>query len=111
MSAFSINLIVEKFSDFSTELTITNDSNGAPLNLAGYTALSKMKRSHTSSTAYDINVEFVDRLAGIIRLFLTYEETAEIPAGRYVYDVLLTSPNDSKVRVVEGLIEVSPGVT
>lgn len=111
MSAFSINLIVEKNSDYSTELTITNDSNGVPLNLAGYTAAAKMKKSYTSSTEYNINVEFLDRVAGVIRLFLSSAETSQIPSGRYVYDVLLTSPNNTKTRVVEGLIEVSPGVT
>jgi hypothetical protein len=111
MTAFSINFIVEKNADYSTEINITNESNGAPLNLAGYTAEAKMKKSHTSSTFYNINVEFADRIGGILRIFLTNIETSNIPAGRYVYDVVINSPNGIKTRVVEGIIEVSPGVT
>lgn len=110
MTAFSLNFPVEKYADFSKELTITNE-NGSPLNLAGYTAAAKMKRSYTSSTSYDVRVEFLDRVAGVIRIYLTNEDTSDIPAGRYVYDVVLTSPNGTKTRVVEGLMEVSPGAT
>jgi hypothetical protein len=111
MTAFSINFIVERNADYSSEINITNESNGSPLNLAGYTSQATMKRSHTSSVSYNINVEFADRIGGVLRIFLTNEETSNIPAGRYVYDVIITSPNGVKTRVVEGIIEVSPGVT
>lgn len=108
MAAYAINLIVEENSDFDTTLTITDSDNGLPMNLAGYTGEAKIKKSYKSTTSYSFTLEFVDRVAGIIRLGL---DADSVPAGRYVYDVILTSPNGTKIRVVDGLLEVSPGVT
>ena len=45
MAAYSINLLVEKNTDFSTTITITDEDNGLPLNLTGFTAEAKIKRS------------------------------------------------------------------
>lgn len=110
MSAISINLIVPQGSDYDATFTITND-NGAPLNLAGYTAEAKLKKTHTSSAYQSFAVEFVDRIAGVIKISLSNQQTSLLKSYRYVYDIVLTSPNDVRTRVIEGLIEVSPGVT
>ena len=37
--------------------------------------------------------------------------TAALEARRYVYDIILTSPQSIKTRVIEGIVEVTPGVT
>jgi hypothetical protein len=37
--------------------------------------------------------------------------TADIVPGRYVYDVLITSPSVVKTRVIEGIVTVLPSVT
>ena len=37
--------------------------------------------------------------------------TAAIDAGRYVYDLMITSGSGDKTRVVEGQATVTPGVT
>lgn len=111
MSAYSINLQVEKNANFDTTLTIADEDNGLPLNLTGFTAEAKMKRSFASTTSHAMSVEFVDRLSGVIRLSLTPQQSSVLTAKRYVYDVVITSPSGVKTRVVEGIVEVSPGVT
>ena len=37
--------------------------------------------------------------------------TANLRAGRYMYDVLVTSSSGNKIRAVEGIVNVLPGVT
>ena len=37
--------------------------------------------------------------------------TAVIEGGRYVYDLVLNSPNDYKTRPIQGNLLVIPGVT
>jgi len=111
MAAYSINLPVEKNSDFSTTITIADEDNGLPLNLTGFTAQAKLKRSFTSAVAQTFSVEFVDRVAGVLGLSLSSTQTATLTAKRYVYDLVITSPAGVKTRVVEGIVEVSPGVT
>ena len=46
----------------------------------------------------------------MISLSLTHEQTSALKAGRYVYDIVLTS-GDSKTTVVEGSVLVREGVT
>jgi len=44
-------------------------------------------------------------------LNLTAAATANIAAGRYVYDTKITDQNSSVLRILEGIAEVSPSVT
>jgi hypothetical protein len=37
--------------------------------------------------------------------------TSTLSEGRYVYDIVLTSPTSTKSRVIQGNIIVNPGVT
>jgi hypothetical protein len=111
MAAYSINLLVEKNTDFSTTITITDEDNGLPLNLTGFTAEAKIKRSFASVVSQSFVVEFIDRVDGVIGLSLTNTQTALLTARRYVYDLVVTSPAGIKTRMVEGIIEVSPGAT
>lgn len=110
MSAININLIVEQGADYDVDFTIRNDD-GSPLNLTGYTAASVMKKTYTSVRSYPFVVTFINRLAGEISISMGKTETASLKEGRYVYDIVLTSPQSIANRVIQGNILVHPGVT
>ena len=42
---------------------------------------------------------------------MTSANTANLTPGRYMYDVIITSPDSVTTRVVEGIVVVAPGVT
>ena len=69
-----------------------------------------MRRSYYSTTSTDFVVSFVDRYNGILKITLDNSATAALDPRRYVYDIVLTSPQSIKTRVIEGVIEVTPGV-
>ena len=48
---------------------------------------------------------------GYVVLTMNAETTANITAGRYVYDVELVSPSNNVTRVFEGQVKVTPNVT
>jgi hypothetical protein len=103
------NLVIDQGTTFSTDLTLT-DENGDPIILSGYTANSQIRKWYTSANtsatfATSINVE-----SGVITLSLTSNQTSNLVAGRYVYDVEI---NDGSAvsRIVEGIITVTPQVT
>jgi hypothetical protein len=48
---------------------------------------------------------------GKITLALTSTQTNALVAGRYVYDIEITSSGSAITRVLEGQLEVTPGVT
>lgn len=111
MSAKIINLVLEQGSDFQSTFTVLNDNNNSPLSLYGFTAVSVIKKSSYSSTNYPFEVTFPNREKGQIKVSMGKTETKELEGGRYVYDVLITSPNNFTTRVVQGSVLVTPGVS
>ena len=111
MAAIPLNLLMEKGTDFDATFNIQNEDNTTPLNLTGYTAEAKLKKSYYAAASTSFVVEFVDRYNGILKISLTNSTSSGLDPRRYVYDIVLTSPQSVKTRVIEGIIEVTPGVT
>jgi hypothetical protein len=42
---------------------------------------------------------------------MTAANTANLTPGRFLYDLVITAPDGTKTRVVEGIVNVLPGVT
>lgn len=109
MAAFS-EIIIEQGATFSTTLNV-EDSIGTAINLYAYTANSQMRKSYYSSTAYTITSNVTGTANGEITLSMTAANTSVLTAGRYVYDVKITSPSNVVTRVIEGIVTVLPSVT
>jgi len=110
MAARNVNLVLEQGVDFQATFTIRN-TNNAPLNLTGYTGISSIRKHPTSSTSYPLTLSFPDRINGKIAVSMGYTATDAIEGGRYVYDVILISPNSYRTRAVQGNVLVTPGVS
>jgi hypothetical protein len=110
MAARNVNLVLEQGVDFQATFTIRN-TNNAPLNLTGYTGISSIRKHPTSSTTYPLTLTFPDRINGKIAVSMGYTATDAIEGGRYVYDVILISPNSYRTRAVQGNVLVTPGVS
>ena len=109
MAGFA-ELTVEQGASYSTTVTV-NGSNGSPTNLTNYTAAAQLRKSYYSSTATDFTVSISDAAGGEITMALSSANTANLTPGRYVYDLLITSPASVKTRVVEGIATILPSVT
>jgi len=106
------NIIIDQGTDYSSTLTVTNDD-GTATNLTGYTAAGQIRKHYSSSTATaTFTVSFSsDRSDGKVVIELPKATTGSIDAGRYVYDVELTSSGDKTTRLVEGIVTITPQVT
>jgi|LWDU01.1.fsa_nt_gi hypothetical protein len=102
------NITINQGTDYSLTVTIADD-NGDPLDLTGYTLAAQIRKTYTSSTSTPFTV--TTGAAGVITLSLSNETSAGLPAGQYVYDLVTTDTADINVRVIEGGVTVSPGVT
>ena len=109
MAAYS-ELTLEQGATFSTTINV-EDTNGAAVNLSGYTANSQIRKSYYSTTANSFTATVTGTANGEITISMTAANTANISAGRYLYDLVITSPASVKTRVVEGIVVVMPGVT
>lgn len=104
-----VNLVVEQGATFTTTLNLTNNT-GDALALSGYSAQSALKRWYTSTNAISIPAT-VNANNGTITLTLSANATKNLYSGRYVYDVNTVDPSGGVVRVVEGIITITPAVT
>jgi len=103
-------LTIEQNADFTTTITV-NDGTGAAQNLTSYTAAAQMRKSYYSSTANNFTVAISNAANGEITMTMTAANTANLTAGRMLYDLLITSPTSVKTRVVEGIATILPSVT
>ena len=105
-----VELTIEQGANFSTTVTV-NDSTGAPTNLTNFLGQAQLRKSYYSSTANNFTVSITNAAAGELTISLSAANTANLTPGRYVYDLLITSPANVKTRVIEGIATVLPSVT
>ncbi len=109
-----VELEIEAGASFETTITVTDESTGEGKTLANTTPKAQMRKSYYSSTAVDFDITITDANNGVFVMSIDAANTANIRAGRYVYDVELheTVANTAKVsRIVEGVVVVLPNVT
>lgn len=108
MATYS-NLFIDQGSDFNFSVDLATE--GASVNLAGYSARGQIRKSYTSSTATDFIITIDD--SDTLSASLTAAQTGALKPGRYVYDIEILSGDATPIvtRVVEGQIDVTPRVT
>jgi len=108
------DLYIDQGSDFSAIVSLRNQD-GTPINLTNFTVKSQFRKSYQSSFATDFTVSVIEPLLGKIRIKLPADASSAIHAGRYLYDVEITTINilneTERKRVLEGLVIISPEIT
>ena len=105
------NITIDQGSDFSTEVTV-EDATGNPADLTGYIAAGQIRKTYTSSTAYDFICTIAYPAQGKIDVAMVNTGTETLKPGRYVYDIEIKNGVTGPItRVVEGQVEVTPSVT
>ena len=110
MSVYAKNLSINSNADFSEILELTQ-TGGAVVNLTGFTAYSHL-RKETESTKYTgIGVSITDPLNGKVKISMASTITSTLKEGRYVWDLMLVRPNNTKTIAVEGTALVTVGIS
>jgi len=105
-------LTIDQGATFSSVITLTNDDNTA-IDLTGYTFECQIRKSYYSTNAtanIAVTIEG-DAANGAVRLSLDSANTANIKAGRYLYDLKMTDDEDTTIRVIEGIVTITPQVS
>ena len=106
--AQKVNLVIDQGTTFNTSFTFYNEQD-IPIDFSTYTANSQMRKSYTSSTAYNFSVSLSNN--GIVSLSMSANTTGSITAGRYLYDVEVQDQAGTRSRIVEGIVTVTPQIT
>lgn len=109
--AIIANLFIDQGTDFSINVDVT-DALGEVLNLTGYSTAAQIRKTYSSSSAAaTFTTSTGTPSEGKVTMSLTDTQTAALEAGRYVYDLNITSSGGVTTRVVEGQAIITPGVT
>ena len=105
------NLSVDQGATFTAEVAVSG-SDGATLDLTGYTAEGQIRKTYTSSTSIAFTATIEAPTTGNVNISLSAAQTGAMKPGRYVYDVEITNDGGNTVtRILEGQVEVTPSVT
>lgn len=103
-------LDIDQGSDFTAVFELENDDS-TPMDLAGFSVYSQFRKSYNSVIAYQFTASITDAAAGKISLYLPGAASTNIKPGRYLYDVEITGPGNTKARVIEGVITINAEIT
>lgn len=111
MSAF-VEFYLDQGTTFNNVINITDDITNAAVNISGYSAESQIRRSYYSSNiSANITCTITDAANGELTMSMTAANTANIKAGRYVFDLKIVDTSNITSRILEGIINVTPQVT
>lgn len=108
--AIRANLSIDQGATFSTIITVTDDDNNV-IDLSSYTGNAQIKKAYSSLNVAQTFTVSVNGSLGTVTLSLTANQTSNLVAGRYVYDVKLTEAGGTISRIVEGLVTINPKVS
>lgn len=109
--ASQVELFCDQGTDFSYQLDLSNDD-GTPLDVTGYTFKSSVRKSYYSSgVTANLTVTILSAANGNVQLSMNSSTTANIKAGRYLYDVKMVDSANVTSRVIEGIITIYPQIT
>lgn len=111
MAAY-VELNIDQGTTFNNIINITDDVTNTPINIAGYTVISQMRRSYYSANiTANITCTLSNVANGEIIMSMTAANTANIKPGRYVFDVKASDEYNVTSRILEGIITITPQVT
>lgn len=110
MTAYA-NILVHQGSDFVTVISVEEDTSDA-FSLSGFTLKGQIRKTFTSSVAFDIDLSIADAENGVIDFVISREETLKMKPGRFLYDVYAQNENGTKtIKIIEGILTLEPRIT
>lgn len=111
MAAY-VELIIDQGTTFNNIINLSDDITNSNVNISGYVVRSQMRRSYYSANATaNITCTISNAAQGEITMNLNANTTANIKAGRYLFDLETVDTLGTVSRVLEGIITVTPGIT
>jgi hypothetical protein len=104
-------LTVDQGTTFETNLDLIADD-GTAINVTNYLFSGQIRKSYYSANATaNLTITVVNAANGNVNLSLNAATTANIKAGRYLYDVKMEDTANIVTRIVEGIITITPQVS
>ena len=111
MTVYVANIVINGGADFNQTYDLADQNTNAAKELTNHTVASQMRKHAAAVGVTTFTTTIVNPTGGQVRIGLTTSQTAALKPGRYVYDLMLTAPDNSMTRIIEGMALVREGVT
>jgi hypothetical protein len=109
MAVPEVNITIEQGTYYEDVFTVRNP-NGTALDLTGYTASAAIKKFSTSTISTPFTVGIVTA-AGQVVLSMGNTISNALDAGRYYYDVVITSTGTGNItKIIKGSVMVNSSI-
>ena len=89
----------------------TKDSAGNNINITDYTVTGYVKEQFTSSNVLlNLNANVYSAVSGMVDIFVSGSVTANMPIGRFPYNVEAHGPSGTVLKISRGYMYVDPEV-
>lgn len=103
------NIVAEQGATFNLNFRVETD--GVAWDLSDYTFAMQVRRSASATTTL-LNITSAAMTSlGHVSVTVSAATMTDVPAGRWVYDIELTSSGDEVTRILEGRFIVTAEVT
>lgn len=111
MSAATYNLVINQGSDWSIQLTMSEDA--VPVDLSGYSARAQIRTRKNSATLIGtFDCVIIDAVNGILTMSLANAVSTAITPGVFYYDLEIFTASDATVtRLIQGIVKIDTEVT
>lgn len=114
-----MDLLIRQGSTFGPHTLTMKNPDNSPVDLTGMTFRGVIRKEAKSATNYPITFEIISAAAGTVRMYMTDEQTAVIPAGptlthadsKYVWDAELEDSLGSVLPLYYGKVTIFREVT
>jgi hypothetical protein len=104
------DLCIYQGNDQAWVVTVTLEDGVTPADIAGYTASAQIRRGVADSDPVVVTSFTTAVVSPDVSLSLSHDQTGLL-SGRYVWDLLLTSPADIRTTILRGNVAVTATVT
>lgn len=114
MTAGAYNFDMEQGATFNEQMIWSIDT--VPVAMTGFTAAMQVRPTKQSSVVIasfstsDGSIT-LDATSGLVSIFKSATETALLTPGQFVYDLTVTTPDATVVRLLAGIFTISADVT
>lgn len=105
------NIYIDQGIDFAIDLDLFTDT-GDDVPVSSYTFTGDARKVFSSSgKVFSFETRFIPGDSNRLEVSLSANTSVSVEPGKYQYDIVMTSPQNAKSKVLEGLVFVIPTMT
>lgn len=102
----SLDIQIDRGSDFELELALTDETTGDPVDLTGCSASAGVAEVAGGTVFLDLNAQITDAANGVVLISAARADTGAVTKSRGVWDLLILDADDQLRRKMAGVVNL-----